>query len=276
LYLNYDTAQTGRPEVMRKLGFIPVSTKGFYKNHPDNVVNKNNDPTIPIVIGDGRDTARALGWVDPGFNDRCNLPNNTFDTHVININELYLEHLKKKGIAIKVNKKAFILLDNRTKIPDTLYKCIFAKRYTFSVIGTHGEAVIPYSTDKCNVYLKINGEGGASVGGITTLKYPAAQFGGSILMDCDQITIDPYRSLVWFRQNEFASRKKPALAAKKIILRTGGAFAPGQQANLDKQQKGQPKIDCPNYSKIEPLNKFHWSRWLFLVARIYSLNMRRP
>jgi hypothetical protein len=206
VYLNYDTTQTGIPHVMVKNGFVAVNTKGFYKNHSDNVENHNNDPTVPIVIGDGKDTARAVGWMDSGYDDRIFLTSiksdGTYYTHLTNINKEYLEHLRDKHIGISVDQKSYYTLTSRGGRVDTLFKCIFAKKYVFNLIGIHGETVIPYSTDDCNVFLKINGPGSANNGGITTLKYPAVQFGGSFLVDCDQITFDPFRSLVWFRQKK--------------------------------------------------------------------------
>jgi hypothetical protein len=106
----------------------------------------------------------------------------------------------KQKIAVTLDRSSYITISNRTQIPDTLFKCNFAKRYIFSMISTEGKNIFPYSTDSINVFLKVNGKGGESAGGITTLPFPAAQFGGSFLLDFDMVTFDPFRSLVWFRK----------------------------------------------------------------------------
>jgi hypothetical protein len=204
VYLIWDTSRFGKPDTLIKYGFVPVSTKGFYRQFTGVGPNHNNDPTIPVVIGNKEDSAGALAIIDPGFDDGIHVINDFdhFYTHGININEKYFQHLKQKGVQIFIEKNRYATLNNIYNIPDTLFKCGFTKPYTFNAIGTSGEIVIPYSTDEINVYLKVNGKGGASAGGITTFDFPAAQFGGSILMDCDEIAFDPFRSLVWFRQHE--------------------------------------------------------------------------
>lgn len=140
----------------------------------------------------------------PGYDDRCYVLKdvNTYYTHIININKHYLLFLQEKGVEISVDKNSYYTLDNISGKPDTLFKCSFAQKYKFNAVGLNDETVIPYSTDQCNVFLKVNAPGGESAGGITTYDFPAAQFGGSILMDCAQVTFDPFRSLVWFRQGE--------------------------------------------------------------------------
>lgn len=203
LYIVDDTGKQCKPVDLAKDGLIPASTKGYFSNDKKALVlkDKNNIPTIPVVIGDKIDTAQALAQIDPGYDDKCSLNGNynTYYTHIININKLYFDHLKKMGIAITVDKRSYYTLGNRTGIPDTLFKCSFSKNYVFNIIGTKGESVIPYGTDECNVFLKVNGPGGQSAGGITALPFPAAQFGGSFLLDCDRIIFDPFRSLVWFQ-----------------------------------------------------------------------------
>lgn len=206
MYIVVDRNKECLPDSMTNHGFLAASTAGYFCNDRSKlkfVVKKDtsNDPYVPIVIGDEVDTAKALASIDPGFDDRCylNSDSNTYYTHLININELYFDHLKKKGIGVTIDKKRFYTLNNRTPIPDTVYLCKFSKRYIFSVVGIRGETIMPYGTDECSVFLKINGKGGASAGGITTLEFPAAQFGGSFLIDCEQVTFDPFRSLVWIR-----------------------------------------------------------------------------
>lgn len=203
LYIVWKQDAQCLPDTMSRRGFVPASTEHFFSNDRRKITTKDssNNPTVPIVIGDGVDSAKAFALIDPGFDDKFNLNDdlNTYYTHAININQLYFDHLQKKGLGITVDKKKFYTLSNRTPIPDTVYLCKFPRRYVFNVIGIKGEVIMPYGTDECSVFLKINGKGGASAGGITTLTFPAAQFGGSFLMDCEQITFDPFRSLVWIR-----------------------------------------------------------------------------
>jgi hypothetical protein len=118
----------------------------------------------------------------------------------VNINQLFYNQLKKKGIDVTVDRHSFALLVNRTDNPDTLFKCNFSKRYDFSILSREGKYILPYSTDSINVFLKVNGKGDLSAGGITNLRIPAAQFGGSFLLDFDTVTFDPFRSLIWFRK----------------------------------------------------------------------------
>ncbi len=203
MYLVWDRSKQCLPDSMVSHGYVAASTAHYFSNDRNTVItkDKSNNPTVPIVIGDKTDTARALALIDPGFDDRCHLNNEftTYYTHLININQAYLRHLQNRGISVSVDKNKYYTLNNRTATPDTVYLCKFSKRYVFNVIGTKRETIIPYGTDECSVFLKINGKGGGSAGGITTLDYPAAQFGGSFLMDCDQVTFDPFNSLVWFR-----------------------------------------------------------------------------
>jgi hypothetical protein len=203
LYIVWDTTKQCTPSIMKNKGFLPVSTKGFFDNNIQNLRSPNNNiPTIPIVIGDQKDSAQAFAQIDPGYDDRCHLKDSfdTYYTHILNINQLYYEHLKKKGIDIQVDRSKYYTVNNLPGIaPDTLFKCSFLKSYNFSAIGTSGETVIPYHTDEVNVFLKVNAPGGERAGGITTMPFPAVQFGGSILMDCRKTTFDPFRSLIWFQ-----------------------------------------------------------------------------
>lgn len=198
LYIGWDSLRHCRPDSMIRKGFIAVSTKDFFSYNSKRL---NNIPTIRVSIGDAKHNAEALAQIDPGYSDRCSLNGDfeTYFTHIININQLYYNLLKKNQVDISVDKTKFYTLNNISGKPDTLFQCSFSKKYTFNCIGTNGEVVIPYGTDECNVFLKINSPGGEIAGGITALEFPAVQFGGSILMDCDQITFDPFRSLVWFK-----------------------------------------------------------------------------
>ena len=204
IYLSSDTNNCGKPNMMKQYGFVPVTTKGYYKNHPDNIPNHNNNPMIPIVIGDNNNSAQALAFMDSGYDDRCYVLSdpNTFYTHIININQEYLQLLLQKGVQISVDKTNYYTLKNITGKPDTLFKCTFAKKYVFNAIGLNGEKVLPYTTDECNVFLKVNAPGGRSAGGITDYGFPAVQIGGSMLMDYAQITIDPFRAIIWFKQRQ--------------------------------------------------------------------------
>jgi hypothetical protein len=200
LYIGWDTVNHCTPSTMISKGFVPVSTKGYYSH---NNQNPSNIPTIPVVIGDEKVSAQALAQIDPGYSDRCSLNGNfdTYYTHILNINSFYYDLLKKNGVDINVDRAKFYTLQNISGNPDTLFQCSFSKKYTFHCIGTNGEIVIPYGTDECNVFLKVNAPGGEKAGGITTLAFPAVQFGGSILMDCHQVTFDPFRSLIWFNSS---------------------------------------------------------------------------
>jgi len=200
LYIGWDSSKHCRPDSMIRKGFLPVSTKGFFSNRPQ---NPSNIPTVGVVIGDEKVSAKALAQIDPGYSDRCSLNGNfeTYYTHIVNINKLYYDLLRKNGVGITADKTKYYTLGNMSGKPDTLFQCSFSKRYIFNCIGTSGEAVIPYGTDECNVFLKVNAPGGEIAGGITTLGFPAVQFGGSILMDCDQVSFDPFRSLVWFKSS---------------------------------------------------------------------------
>ncbi len=93
---------------------LAVSTTGYYKNHLSSVPNHNNDPTIPITIGNEIDSARAVAWMDTGYDDRCTLDHTdggTYYTHIVNINKAYLAHLQTKGIDIVVNKQSYYTLE---------------------------------------------------------------------------------------------------------------------------------------------------------------------
>ena len=210
-YIATDRVNQCTPTKMSSLGFTAASTKGSFSNDKSTLIlqsvssvnQQNNNPHITICIGNGRDSAQALGSIDPGYDDRIYLEQdyNVYYTHIVNINELYYQHLKDKKIAIEIDRNNYALLSNRTEFPDTLFRCNFAKKYEFSIISREGKSVFPYSTDSINVFLKISG-GGQSAGGITTLRIPAAQFGGSFLLDFDIVTFDPFNSLVWFKKRE--------------------------------------------------------------------------
>lgn len=210
-YIATDRSNQCTPTKMSALGFTAASTKGSFSNDKSTLVlqslstvnQQNNNPHITICIGNGRDSAQALASIDPGYDDRVYPEQdwNIYYTHIVNINELYYDHLKEKKIAIDVDRSYYALLPNRTQFPDTLFKCNFAKKYTFNIISTEGKSVFPYSIDSINVFLKVSG-GGQSAGGITTLRIPAAQFGGSFLLDFDIVTFDPFNSLVWFKKRE--------------------------------------------------------------------------
>lgn len=211
-YIVWDSAVQCKPAKLIGEGFIAASTKGYFSSNPQELIliPKSNNPLVKIAIGDNQNSAEAWALIDPGYDDRCSLDGDfsNYYTHVININKKYFEHLKDKGVGITVDKKNYITLGNRSGKPDTLYQCSFKKRYTFNVIGTKDEPIIPYGTDECNVFLKVNSPGGQSAGGITILDFPAAQFGGSFLLDCDKVTFDPFRSLVWFQSKRRSSKRK--------------------------------------------------------------------
>lgn len=208
-YIATDVSNQCTPTKMTSLGFTAASTKGCFSNDKSTLVlqkvstvnQQNNNPHITVCIGNGKDSAQALGSIDPGYDDRIYLEQDgsTHYTHIVNINQLYYNHLKERKIAIDVDRNNYALLKNRTDFPDTLFRCNFAKKYAFSIISTEGKNVFPYSTDSINVFLKISG-GGQGAGGITTLRIPAIQFGGSFLLDFDLVTFDPFRSLVWFKK----------------------------------------------------------------------------
>lgn len=203
LYIVWNRSVQCVPDTLHKYGYVAASTKGYYSDDRGTLVlpDKNNVPTIPVRIGDDNNAAIALAQIDPGLDDRCHLDSqyNVYYTHIITINKGYFDLLIKNGISVNIDKQSHFSLNNRSGVPDKLYKCVFAKEYVFNVIGTKGEVVLPYSTNECNVFLKVNGKGGESAGGITVLPFPAAQFGGSFLLDCKRVTFDPFRSLVWFQ-----------------------------------------------------------------------------
>ena len=110
-----------------------------------------------------------------------------------------------------------------TKQPNTDYKPAFAGQtriggvktttpYTATVInselkGPWGMCVLPDGR------LLISGKPGnmqivTTAGKIDKVitGFPAVQFGGSILMDSDQITFDPFRSLVWFKSSRSSKK----------------------------------------------------------------------
>jgi len=196
----------GKREHFQKYGFVAVRAEHFAPHQPG-TENHDNNPMVKMVFDNGVDSAQALAFIDPGYDDKVQL-NGVYDTnytHVININQKYLSNLIAKGVQIRVDKSRFFTLDNVSAKPDTLFQCFFATKYQFNLVGENGETVIPYSTDECNVFLKVNAPGGAAAGGITTYSYPAAQFGGSILMDCDMVGFDPFKGLVWFLSDRAAN-----------------------------------------------------------------------
>ena len=207
LYMALDSSSYCRRDSLLKYGLVPVSTKGYFLRNAR--AGDSNIPTIPVTIGDVKNSAQALAQIDPGYDDRCHLDGNfnTYYTHIVNINKLYLQLLKRRGVAVNVDKKSYYTLGNVSGVPDTLYKCSFSKRYVFNIIGTKGEIVMPYGTDECHVFLKVNAPGGEIAGGITTLPFPAVQLGGSFLLDCDKVAFDPFRSLVWFQSKRSFKRK---------------------------------------------------------------------
>ncbi|HVM86804.1 MAG TPA: glycosyltransferase family 61 protein, partial [Puia sp.] len=210
LYIATDKDKQYLPERLRELGFISSSMTGYFSNDESTLIlrkisknhEKNNNPYVKIALYNDKDSANAFGSIDPGYDDRVylNQDYDTYYTHCVNINQPYLDHLLKKGINIVVNKDKYLTLGNRTNTPDTLFKCTFEKKYIFSMISTEGKPIYPYPSDSVNVFLKVNGKGAASAGGITTYEFPLIQFGGSFLLDFDEVIFDPFRSLVWFRK----------------------------------------------------------------------------
>jgi hypothetical protein len=118
------------------------------------------------------------------------------------VNRQYFDLLVKSGITISVDKNSYATIGNRSGVPDTLFKCNFAKNYVFSMLSIDGKNINPSSIDSITIFLKVKAKGAGNDGGITTLLFPAAQFGGAFLLDFDAVTFDPFRSLIWFRKNE--------------------------------------------------------------------------
>lgn len=189
---------------LKKLGFVPASTKGYFSNDEKKLFDlklpqKNNNPAVPLSIGDDNNKVQCPAQLDPGYDDDVITKNGRKISNMININEAYYNALVKSKIISGLDKSDPILLPNRNS-SDTLYKCIFSKKFDINIVGENSESILPQTTLSWNVYLKISTKEGLAAGGITTFPFPAAQIGASILTQCNKVIFDPFTSLIWFQQ----------------------------------------------------------------------------
>ena len=189
---------------LKNLGFAAASTRGYFSNDEKKLFDlklpqKSNNPAIPLFIGDDNNNVQCPAQLDPGYDDDVITKSGKKVSNLININDAYFDALLKKKIIYGLDKSDPILLPNRNS-SDTLYKCIFSKKFDIKIVGVNSEIILPQNTLNWNIYLKVSSKEGLAAGGITTFPFPAAQIGASLLTQCSKIIFDPFTSLIWFQQ----------------------------------------------------------------------------
>ncbi len=211
--LDYDNRKaycgdTSMPDLhfnkLKSLGFIPASMKGYFSNDEKKLLDlklpqKNNNPAIPLYIGETNNYVQCPAQLDPGYDDNFYTNKGIRITNVININKAYFDTLVKQHIISGVDKNDPILLGNRNSA-DTLYKCVFTGSFDIKILGVNAESILKRNSSQWNVYLKISSQEGLAAGGITTFPFPAAQIGASLLTQCSRVIFDPFLSLLWFQE----------------------------------------------------------------------------
>ncbi|HEY4323620.1 MAG TPA: hypothetical protein VGN20_06530 [Mucilaginibacter sp.] len=171
--------------VLYSEGFKPLSTVGYFARDTSKIMRGYaNTPTVPGKIG----TVSAIFEIDPGFDD-------TQYHHSVNVNTAFFNALSASGITMEpISSK------------DSISTCVFGvyeytraykmpKGTMFQLTGTDEKPTI--ITDDFTLIWKEDPPEAKRCFGIGALSVPAAQIGGTFLVERKSVVFDPFHQRVW-------------------------------------------------------------------------------
>jgi hypothetical protein len=199
--LSAKTANFCTGAVLADAGFAPLSTAGYFSNNLNDLVplitvipdggagvsgyTVPNVPTVKLRLA-GVD---ALAQLDTGFNDKL-VP------HAININEAYLQ-------ALQTSAPGALVRD--TSIDTNISTCVgltenvdgyrLAAGKSAAFVSESGALV--QVEPRAVVFVKHTPAAAKACGGIGTWTVPAAQMGGSFMVEAKAVVFDPFAHRVW-------------------------------------------------------------------------------
>ena len=206
---------------LRKAGFLPVSTAGYYADRFSRLLDPAttiNVPTVPVKIG----PVAAVAQIDPGYDD-------SVYPHTVNVNRAFFAAMQAAGVALTPVPDVELTTCSGKPEKGTAYR--LGPGHRFEITGTDGKPVL--LAQDAFVIVK---EGTLAQGcaGIGTWAIPAAQIGASFLVDARQVVFDPFSSRVWFHTAQGVDLTRKTSAA-------GGMQRPAGRQVLAPGRPGQKK-----------------------------------